>query len=689
VPTDALAKAPFRHLLFVRSQQRVPIVRKAPLLVMSLVVPVFTVVPVLTVPGPTAHPVAPKISVTPLYGVDALALRELMTAEEPSTAPAAGVGALSVSPASFVAASFVTDLPNATTPPEATAPDPVVLTGKRAVAPFDLVGVTWAATDPARDAVVSVRVREDGSWTSWETLDLEDAGPDATSAEARRVTRAGTAPLLVHEADGLQVRVDRPSGRIPTDLRVNLIDAGQVPADGRLTPAAPARTALAATPYPNIILRSQWGADETLRSSPAEYNATVKVGVVHHTAGTNAYSASEAAGQVRAVYAFHTRGNGWSDIGYNFLVDKFGRIYEGRAGGMDLPVRGAHAGGYNVDTFGVSAIGNYDVARAPAVMTRAISRVLAWKLSLHNRDAYGTTALTSQGGGTSRLPAGETRDFPVIMGHRDVGQTTCPGRYLMARLPAIRKQVKDLVNASPWTDNPPVPPSPPPVDPALAAFVGPAGTNTGVLRHWLDLGGPSSTLGALTSTEFAVPGGAAQDFVGGRIYWSEQTGARSLSGEILRRYIEINGTASALGFPTSDQMNTVNGGLYNLMAGGKILYSPNSGAYPLWGDIGRLYDKAGAEAGTLGFPAEVEVATGAANVMRQRFGGGAVYWSPDRGARAVVGAIYARYLAEGAEGGSLGVPLTGEYVVPGGTRTDFAGGSLIWSAATGEIVLTR
>ena len=160
-------------------------------------------------------------------------------------------------------------------------------------------------------------------------------------------------------------------------------------------------------------------------------------------------------------------------------------------------------------------------------------------------------------------------------------------------------------------------------------------------------------------------------------------------GEILSRYVGMDGTASVLGFPTNDEEKTVNGGAFSSMTGGKILFHPNSGAHPLWGDIRMLYDAMGAETGTLAFPSEAESVTSTPSVVRQRFDGGAIYWSPDRGARAVAGAIFTRYAAEGSEDGSLGVPLTGEYVVPGGARSDFAGGSLIWSAGSGEITLTR
>ncbi len=660
--------------------------RKRPLIVLSLAVPLLTTVPVITIPAPAAHPVAPKISVTPLYGVDAAALGQLLTARGSATEKAApGASAAQDAPAAAVAAQAG--------PAEHQGPvavDPVVLTGKQDAAPFDLVGITWDAADPAQDTIVSVRVREDGNWTAWEVLHSEEGSPDVTSAEGRAVRRVGTSPLLVHQADGVQVRVDRPGGRVPRGLRVNLIDAGQQGADAHLTPTAPARTAMAATDYPNVIIRAQWGADESLRSTPAQYNATVKAGIVHHTAGTNRYSEDQAAVLVRAVYAYHTQGHGWSDIGYNFLVDKFGRIYEGRAGGMDLPVRGAHAGGYNVDTVGVSAMGSYDEVPAPKVMTRAIARVLAWKLSLHNRDPYGTVALRSEGGGTARLPQGEVRDFPVIMGHRDVGETECAGRFLMDRLPPIRKLVHELIAAAPVTEFPPVPPVPPAPAPApIDRPVEPVAASSGILDHWAGLGGQGSVLGEVRSGEFAVPGGAAQDFAGGRIYWSQPTGARSVIGEILRRYVGMDGTASALGFPTTDEIGTIGGGAYSLMIGGKILFHSKTGAHPLWGDIARLYDANGAEGGTLAFPAEAETATSTPPVVRQRFDGGTVYWSPDRGARAVVGAIFTRYLAEGAEDGTLGVPLTGEYAVPGGVRSDFARGALTWASGTGEVVLTR
>ncbi|HEX6921570.1 MAG TPA: FG-GAP-like repeat-containing protein, partial [Actinomycetes bacterium] len=184
----------------------------------------------------------------------------------------------------------------------------------------------------------------------------------------------------------------------------------------------------------------QWGADERLRSSPPAYSSTIKGGFVHHTDGANGYASADVPKIIRGIYAYHTKSNGWSDIGYNFLVDRFGRLWEGRYGGMDRPVIGAHTGGFNDDTFGISAIGNYDTAAAPSAMVTSIARLMAWKLSLHYRNPNGTMTLTSTGGGTSRYSAGTVVTKPAISGHRDMGYTACPGRYLYSYMSTIRSK---------------------------------------------------------------------------------------------------------------------------------------------------------------------------------------------------------------------------------------------------------
>jgi len=213
--------------------------------------------------------------------------------------------------------------------------------------------------------------------------------------------------------------------------------------------------------------------------------------------------------------------------------------------------------------------------------------------------------------------------------------------------------------------------------------------DSGIIRYWKAAGGLSSGLGAVTSTEYAVPGGVAQDFAGGRVFWSVATGARSMIGAILARFVELNGTASALGFPTADERPARGGGAYSQFQRGKILWHPNAGAHPVWGAMNDLYGRLGAEYSPLAFPVTAEQGTSIPGVVRQRFEFGAIYWDSFHGPRAVYGAIYRRYVLEGAEDGALGDPVSGEYAVPGGRRSDFVHGSLTWTSRTGLVELTR
>ncbi len=213
----------------------------------------------------------------------------------------------------------------------AAAAGPAVLTPARDTNDFNLVGVTWdAASVHSADVGVLVRVREAGTWGEWNVLTANDDGPDANTTEGQASRhRAGTSPLLTGMADGVQVRVDTANGTAPAGLQVSLIDPGTSPGDAALDAVLPPAMASADTNAPAMITRAQWGADETL-AKPTERNATLKVMFVHHTATTNSYAGTAAAAaQIRSIYAYHTKVNGWSDIGYNFLVDNAGTIFEG------------------------------------------------------------------------------------------------------------------------------------------------------------------------------------------------------------------------------------------------------------------------------------------------------------------------------------------------------------------------
>ena len=136
-----------------------------------------------------------------------------------------------------------------------------------------------------------------------------------------------------------------------------------------------------------IYSRAQWGANENIRDKSSLHYYEVHAGFVHHTVNANNYTPDEVPGILRSIYAYHTQSRGWSDIGYNFLVDKFGRIWEGRYGGVDRPVVGAHTLNYNEYSFAMSAIGNFETAQPPAAMLQAYGVLFAWKLSLHGVDA--------------------------------------------------------------------------------------------------------------------------------------------------------------------------------------------------------------------------------------------------------------------------------------------------------------
>ncbi len=138
------------------------------------------------------------------------------------------------------------------------------------------------------------------------------------------------------------------------------------------------------------------------------------------------------------MYAYHVQGRGWCDIGYNFLVDRFGRIFEGRAGGIRLGVVGAHTQGFNSLSVGVSMIGDFSSVTPTSQMMASVGRVVGWKLGMYERNPLGLTTVVS--GGSNKFPAGTVVRLSVVSGHRDAALTACPGNSGYAHLPFIREQ---------------------------------------------------------------------------------------------------------------------------------------------------------------------------------------------------------------------------------------------------------
>ena len=186
---------------------------------------------------------------------------------------------------------------------------------------------------------------------------------------------------------------------------------------------------------PPIISRLAWGANEAIRRAPPRYATSVGFAIVHHTAGTNSYTAAQSAAIVRGIEVYHVKGNGWDDIGYNFLVDRYGQVFEGRYGGVDKNVIGAHAEGFNTGSVGVAVLGTYGSTAPPSAALSALEGLLAWRLDVAHVDPLST--LTWMSSGNARFAAGVPVTLRAVSGHRDTGFTTCPGAALYAKLGAI------------------------------------------------------------------------------------------------------------------------------------------------------------------------------------------------------------------------------------------------------------
>ncbi|WP_086724906.1 peptidoglycan recognition protein, partial [Streptomyces sp. NRRL B-24085] len=189
-------------------------------------------------------------------------------------------------------------------------------------------------------------------------------------------------------------------------------------------------------PRPRIVTRRGWGADESLRERGFVYTKKVKAAFVHHTASGNGYRCTQVPSLIRGIYRYHVKSMGWRDVGYNFLVDKCGNIYEGRAGGVAKPVLGAHTLGFNSNSMGIAVLGSYGSKKPPAAVTKAVARLAAWKLGLHGANPKGKTYLKSGGG--NLYPKGKKVRLNVISGHRDGFATECPGRQLYRKLGSTR-----------------------------------------------------------------------------------------------------------------------------------------------------------------------------------------------------------------------------------------------------------
>ena len=431
---------------------------------------------------------------------------------------------------------------------------------------FSLVAVTGDL------AGTSTRVRAkhaDGSWGPWYQTEYETSAPDAGARGAITPKPVegprSTDPVFVGTTTTVQIAVTRP-----VDAPVTLAPAGPPPsaepdkpdeqdlgykpatkeqpfgrnisailisppeAPGRRQWTPPSGVLMPGQP-PSIISRAEWGADELLRCGNPQYDNGIRAAVIHHTAGSNDYSPLESAGIVKAIYTYHSKTLGWCDIAYNALVDKYGQVFEGTAGGLTKPVEAFHTGGFNRNTWGVAMIGNFDDVAPTPIQIRTVGRLLGWRLGMDNVDPKGTVALQSAGSHYTTFPAGSIATLPTIFTHRDVGNTDCPGNAAYA----VMDEIRDI--ASRFNDPP---------EELIKALEGGA-----IYEHWQAIGGMNSVLGAPTSPEDDAEGGARYaTFAKGAMYWSSQTGAEPVTGAIYDAWAALSFERGPLGLPTSAEI---------------------------------------------------------------------------------------------------------------------------------------
>jgi flagellar hook assembly protein FlgD len=294
----------------------------------------------------------------------------------------------------------------------------------RALSPgvFELVGVHWQGP-----GAVKYRTRSlGGRWSAWQVFGDEDGLPDrGRETRATRGWRVSD-PSWTGPSNGIQYRT---VGRVKR-LRAYFVRSPRLPLPTKRVDLAGA---------PPIITRAGWHAAESIRRGKPFYADGVHLAIVHHTVNSNSYTKAQSASIVKGIELYHVKSNGWNDIGYNFLVDKYGQIFEGRYGGMTRPVIGAHAMGFNTGSVGIAVIGDYSSTPITPAARAALVSLIAWRLDYAHVDPLSSVVRVSSG--NPRYPAGRAVTLKAISGHRDVYPTSCPGNGAYAQLPSIRTAV--------------------------------------------------------------------------------------------------------------------------------------------------------------------------------------------------------------------------------------------------------
>lgn len=269
---------------------------------------------------------------------------------------------------------------------------------------------------------------------------------------------------------------------------------------------------------PVIRPRADWAADRPVRGELVAED-DVRFLLVHHTASTNDYGPDEVAAQIRGFYEFHTGPDkGWPDVAYNFFVDRYGGIWEGRQGSLAGAVRGDATGGSQGFSQLCSLIGNFQEGPVTAEQQASLTQLLAWLAERHGIDTTPGATVTFTSRGSNKWPAGQEVTARTIAGHRDMSLTSCPGDQAYAlvpeTLPAGASLLRSEAAAATSTTAPPPTAPAATAAPATAttATIAPATLGADTLPAGSDLAAGPGTAGADaddTSTILLVGGAGA------------------------------------------------------------------------------------------------------------------------------------------------------------------------------------
>ena len=476
-----------------------------------------------------------------------------------------------------------------------------------------LIGFTFS--ESKSNIRIQVRTKQGSEWGNWNTLDEE---------EQEEAQNKGSEPMTVSNASAVQMRILGDSA--PSEAELVLVDSKQGPGDAQAVAendpvelddqvsgdsagaeTAPEQSTEDATDAeaasaenvdaaagatvtnqnyvpgsstvstvakkvskPKIGSRSSWGA-KAYRGSP-DYASGIKQAVVHHTSGSNSYSAADVPGIIRGIQAYHQQGRGWNDIGYNVVADKYGRLWHARGGDVSKAVIGAHVAGHNTGTFGISVLGTYNSAAPPKKTRDAVASAIAWKFSIN---------------GISKASSSN------MVGHRDLGQTDCPGDAFYAKMGEMRSTVNSILKTGEQ-----------PSDGKDDKKDDDKKTEKPKPKTSIEKYAEKHKLGKALGKEYSVKGisGAkAQKFEKGTVYWSKKTGAYHLSGAIASAY--KGDAVTDLGLPTSAEKGGLKGGgAAQRFEKGSFYWSKDTGAHYTSGTIMKYWGDKGTVKGHLGYP---------------------------------------------------------------------------------------